>query len=277
MRGNENRPPHPREPRGGGVLGAPESRQTSPFPPLGSGVALTMEGAKGKGQGSRATRGQPGAPSLPKPAARGRDSLWRRAWSSARPPRRCGALILKLSVERSGEPYRTPEIPGGWGAREGLCISRGKATRLAWADWNPAWVGVTGGRMSRTTISGSPWTPSSLCGLPQESLLHPFPPHSPSLGLALHLKFKGFKCKYFSFIDASCLQRARFLAAQLYCPISFLYQGTGEPGGMGGWGERGVADGGGKQRPLRWFQSRKLPPRVPCSAGMGWGAGSKGG
>lgn len=77
-----------------------------------------------------------------------------------------------------------------------------------------------------------------LCGLPQESLLHPFPPHSPSLGLALHLKFKGFKCKYFSFIDASCLQRARFLAAQLYCPISFLYQGTGEPGGLrGGAGE----------------------------------------
>lgn len=71
------------------------------------------------------------------------------------------------------------------------------------------------------------------------------PPPTPCLGLALCIKFKGFKCKYFSFIDASCLQRACFLAAQLYCPISFPYLGTGEPGALG----EGVSRGRGAEAP----------------------------
>lgn len=68
----------------------------------------------------------------------------------------------------------------------------------------------------------------------------PSHPPSPCLGLACAIKFKGFKCKYFSFIDASCLQRARFLAARLYCPISFPNLGTGEPGGLEGRRGRGA-------------------------------------
>lgn len=105
-----------------------------------------------------------------------------------------------------------------------------------------------------------PPTPS-LCPPGSEHLPSIHPP--PGLGLACHIKFKGFKCKYFSFIDASCLQRAHFLAAQLYCPISFPYLGTGEPGGLwreGGWLPR---------PPWSW----KLPPPTlgPVS-GVGWGA-----
>lgn len=118
-------------------------------------------------------------------------------------------------------------------------------------------------RNSKLPASGPSWTPSSLCCLSPTtpSLCPPGSKHLPSihpppgLGLACHIKFKGFKCKYFSFIDASCLQRARFLAAQLYCPISFPYLGTGEPGGLRG--EGGLA-------PAAAVELEAAPPPWAC-------------
>ena len=122
-------------------------------------------------------------------------------------------------------------------------------------------------RNSKLPASGPSWTPSSLCCLSPTtpSLCPPGSKHLPSiypppgLGLACHIKFKGFKCKYFSFIDASCLQRARFLAAQLYCPISFPYLGTGEPGGL--WGEGALA-------PAATVELEAAPP--PWVLCLGW-------
>lgn len=101
---------------------------------------------------------------------------------------------------------------------------------------------------------GSQRWQKSLCGPLGVAAPPPSTTPPPALAWPRRIKFKGFKCKYFSFIDASCLQRARFLAAQLYCPISFPYLGTGEPGG---WG-RGSAPAAGRG----W----KLPPGDP-----GWG------
>lgn len=53
----KTRPPHPREQCGGGVLRALENRETSPFPAPDSGVALTMEEAKGRVKGVGAGAG----------------------------------------------------------------------------------------------------------------------------------------------------------------------------------------------------------------------------
>lgn len=106
--------------------------------------------------------------------------------------------------------------------------------------------------------------PASAPQVPSTSLPSIHPPPGP--GMACHIKFKGFKCKYFSFIDASCLQRARFLAAQLYCPISFPYLGTGEPGGL---------RGEGALAPVAAMELEAAPPPPPAPlgpvSGVGWG------
>lgn len=104
--------------------------------------------------------------------------------------------------------------------------------------------------------------PASAPQGPSTSLPSIHPPPGP--GLACHIKFKGFKCKYFSFIDASCLQRARFLAAQLYCPISFPYLGTGEPGGL---------RGEGALAPVAAMELEAAPPR-PAGSCVWGGLGS---
>lgn len=177
-----------------------------------------------------------------------------------------------------------PELPRGCGARK-VCASPIPRLALPNSNSTDSSRGTGGGHWQKRPelpASGLLWTPSILCGLPLESL----PPlrvraplHSPSpcLGLAPLLKFKGFKCKYFSFIDASCLQRAGFLAAQLYCPISFPYLGTGEPRGLGGRGQRGEGPKGEREQRLPWwFRSWKLPPRV-LGLGRAEKPGSSGG
>lgn len=189
MRGNENPASHTRQLRGGGgVQGAPGKWvgfSEPPFPHLGSGVALNMEGVKGEGskeqhvgkalghQRSAAARGHfpPEAGSQEEgqcfverglglcPGIRGVGI------SSARPTLRVWDPVLILSLERSWESYRMPETPSVWGAREGLCITHCKATRLALADWNPAagGRGMGGGHYWQKC----PELPSSgLCGPP---------------------------------------------------------------------------------------------------------------
>lgn len=96
--------------------------------------------------------------------------------------------------------------------------------------------------------------PTSRCPLPSPT------PSPPALAWPRRIKFKGFKCKYFSFIDASCLQRARLLAAQLYCPISFPYLGPGEPGGRGR----------GARLPRRGRSWRPPPGDRVGGGGAGW-------
>lgn len=153
-----------------------------------------------------------------------------------------------------------PRPPDGseWGcSKEGLCLTCDKATqasvgRLASCRW---WQGHGEGGDPQAACAASRW---SRCP----------PPPTPCLGLALCIKFKGFKCKYFSFIDASCLQRACFLAAQLYCPISFPYLGTGEPGGLG----EGVSRGRGAEAPeLEAAPQGTVSGPVGSPGQRGWG------
>lgn len=86
---------------------------------------------------------------------------------------------------------------------------------------------------------------------------------SPAWPWPSHIKFKGFKCKYFSFIDASCLQRERFLLAQLHGPISLSYLSPREPGcGVGVGGSWALS---------RWLS--KLLSGVARSSPAVWGVG----
>lgn len=138
------------------------------------------------------------------------------------------------------------QTPGTLTLGQGCLASRGQ---LASQTVTGQGVCVGGAHWwQRVQNSQDPLSPSRV------RALLPQPP-SPASAWPRHIKFKGFKCKYFSFIDASCLQRVRFLAVQLYCPISFPYLNTGEPG-VGGGGKReaggcrgrGRGAAGGKRR-----------------------------
>lgn len=105
----------------------------------------------------------------------------------------------------SRESYQMPELPRGWGARK-VCASPIPRLALPNSSSTDSSRGMGGGpwqKRPELPVSGLLCTPSILCGLPLESLppLRVRAPHhspSPCLGLAPRLKFKGFKCKYFS-------------------------------------------------------------------------------
>lgn len=80
----------------------------------------------------------------------------------------------------------------------------------------------------------------------------PEAPSPPAWACPCPVKLKGFKCKYFSFIDASCPW------SRLYRPISSPYLGLESlRGAVGGGGERG-----------RLPEQRAYPPSSECARGV---------